>query len=108
MENKIIPLVGTLGLVLTVGLLTTIYSQKVFAQGSGGAGGGAGTGAGGGVGGGTGAGTAGAATGTGAVAGTGRTTGTGGAATGTAGQSVDPHVVEKICSGTGMKTPLCK
>jgi len=50
MENKIRSLVGTLGLVLTVGLLTTIYSQQVFAQ-VGRAGGGAGVGAGGGAGG---------------------------------------------------------
>ena len=31
MENKVIAMVTTLGLVLTVGVLTTIYSQQAFA-----------------------------------------------------------------------------
>ena len=32
MNNKVIGTVATLGLVLTVGLLTTIYSQQALAQ----------------------------------------------------------------------------
>jgi uncharacterized membrane protein len=39
MNNKVIGTVATLGLVLTVGLLTTIYSQQAFAQAIGGNGG---------------------------------------------------------------------
>ena len=32
MNNKVFVMVATLGLVLTVGVLTTIYSQQAFAQ----------------------------------------------------------------------------
>ena len=34
--------------------------------------------------------------------------GGGGSTGGSIGQSVDPHLAEKICKNTGMLTPLCK
>jgi hypothetical protein len=91
MENKVIAMVGMLGLVLTVGLLTTIYSQQALAASGGGGSGGAGAGAGGGTGSGT---------------GTGGTTGSRGAAIGT-GTGVGTLVGGGHCTASAMNHVKC-
>ena len=43
-----------------------------------------------------------------ATTGAGGMGGGGSTGAGSIGQSVDPHLAEKICKDTGMETPLCK